>query len=199
MRVIYVRVLEVLYTVRFVALVKVLQGRALIMSSHLNHGGVRGFLLSFCSTSKGLTLPGVVNEQYPRCFPRLAYGSLHEASTALLPSGCPLCRRHLLLCRRLARAESNGRSDAAAVPLAAPLPHCDICALSARVVMRGVGLMERDRDYNNAFHYLEILLQVRKTAVYCCTYFTSILRPSMRCHRCCTWLSPAHPFSARAT
>lgn len=49
------------------------------------------------------------------------------------------------------------------MPLAATLPHCDICELSAKVVMRGVGLMERDKDYGNAFHYLEILLQVRST------------------------------------
>ena len=48
--------------------------------------------------------------------------------------------------------------------MAVQLPHCDICELSAKVVMRGVGLMERDKDYNNASHYLEILLQVRGTA-----------------------------------
>lgn len=95
------------------------------------------------------------------CFTRLAYGSLHEASTALLPSGCPLCRRHLVSQRE--REESNECCGAVAVT--ARLPHCDICVLSAKVVMRGVGLMERDKDYNNAFHYLEILLQVSSTAV----------------------------------
>lgn len=90
---------------------------------------------------------------------RLAYGSLHEASTALFPSGCPLCRRHLN--RRREQAGWRKCNDAVAVPaLVAPLPQCDVCELSARVVMRGVGLMEREKDYNNAFHYLEILLQV---------------------------------------
>lgn len=91
---------------------------------------------------------------------RLAYGSLHEASTALFPSGCPLCRHHLLR-QRTPEAGSSGVNEAALTPP----PHCDICELSARVVMRGVGLMERDKDYDSAFHYLEILLQVRFSAV----------------------------------
>ena len=105
---------------------------------------------------------------------RLAYGSLHEASTALLPSGCPLCRLHLQRLRRGnggsgsgsgARAVGDCQGVTAAVvehpPPPPPPPRCcDICGLSARVVMRGVGLMERDKDYDNAFHYLEILLQV---------------------------------------
>lgn len=86
--------------------------------------------------------------------PRLAYGSLHEASTILLPAGCPHCRLHLA--RHCEKAEP---SDCTAVAMVPP-PHCDICELSARVVMRGVGLMERDKDYDNAFHYLNILLQV---------------------------------------
>eukprot|EP00903_Cladosiphon_okamuranus_P012034 g11299.t1 len=84
----------------------------------------------------------------------LAYGFLHEASTVLLPSGCPLCRDHVVSQR--GREGSNARDGAVAAPR---LPHCDVCELSAKVVMRGVGLMERDKDYSNAFHYLEILLQ----------------------------------------
>lgn len=87
---------------------------------------------------------------------RLAYGSLHEASTVLFPSGCPLCRRYLLR-QRTPVVELGGVNEAEVTPP----PHCDICELSARVVMRGVGLMERNKDYDSAFHYLEILLQVR--------------------------------------
>lgn len=92
---------------------------------------------------------------------RLAYSSLHEASTALLPTGCPHCRGHLAL--NCAKAKPGDGTGVAVVPP----PHCDICELSARVVMRGVGLMERDKDYDNAFHYLDILLQVMK---WCCCF-----------------------------
>ncbi|CAM9441083.1 unnamed protein product [Ectocarpus fasciculatus] len=91
--------------------------------------------------------------------PGLAYGSLHEASTALFPSGCPLCRRHHLRNRTATADSVDGRGGAALTTMTAPPPHCDICELSARVVMRGVGLMERDKDYDSAFHYLDILLQ----------------------------------------
>lgn len=129
----------------------------------------------------------------------LAYRSLHEASTVLLPSGCPLCRRNRTRAvatgaeRKSSRAsvvevakrnakvadglkvarsaeaagegvmkamDTSGAGFLPKVAAAPPTPHCDICELSARVVMRGVALMERDKDYDNAFHYLEILLQV---------------------------------------
>ncbi|CAN0090778.1 unnamed protein product [Discosporangium mesarthrocarpum] len=84
---------------------------------------------------------------------QLAYEILHDASTALLPSGCPMCRqlhRH----RKgtgAAGAEGGGGKGQG--------QNCSICELSARVVMRGVGLLERERNYDSAFHYLEILLQ----------------------------------------
>lgn len=66
-----------------------------------------------------------------------------------------------------ARARRTQRSAAAAATeaVASAMPHCDICELSARVVMQGVSLMEREKDYDNAFHYLEILLQVTLFAV----------------------------------
>ncbi|CAB1114731.1 unnamed protein product [Ectocarpus sp. CCAP 1310/34] len=91
--------------------------------------------------------------------PGLAYGSLHEASTALLPSGCPLCRRNHLRHRTVSADSVDGRGAALTRTTTTPPSHCDICELSARVVMRGVGLMERDKDYDSAFHYLDILLQ----------------------------------------
>ncbi|CAM9669818.1 unnamed protein product [Ectocarpus sp. 8 AP-2014] len=91
--------------------------------------------------------------------PGLAYGSLHEASTALFPSGCPLCRRNHLRHRAVTADSVDGRGAALTTTTTTPPPHCDICELSARIVMRGVGLMERDKDYDSAFHYLDILLQ----------------------------------------
>ncbi|CBJ25827.1 conserved unknown protein [Ectocarpus siliculosus] len=91
--------------------------------------------------------------------PGLAYGSLHEASTALFPSGCPLCRRNHLRHRTVTADSVDGGGAALPTTTTTPPPHCDICELSARVVMRGVGLMERDKDYDSAFHYLDILLQ----------------------------------------
>ncbi|CAM9253568.1 unnamed protein product [Ectocarpus sp. 12 AP-2014] len=91
--------------------------------------------------------------------PGLVYGSLHEASTALFPSGCPLCRRNHLRHRAVTADSVDGRGAALTKTTTTPPPHCDICELSARVVMRGVGLMERDKDYDSAFHYLDILLQ----------------------------------------
>ena len=94
---------------------------------------------------------------------RLAYSSLHEASTALLPYGCPICRCHQRQQGEKGPALVDGEAEpgAEAEAEAEAAPQCDICELSASVVMRGIGLMEREKDYDNAFHYLHILVRVR--------------------------------------
>lgn len=97
---------------------------------------------------------------------RLAYRALHEASTVLLPSSCPLCRRNEEGHEKEAMGAGAAEEEAK--------PHCDICQLSAIIVMRGVGLLEREKDYDNAIHYLDILLRVKRSGFHirCMVWFS---------------------------